>query len=76
MHRQSAQIGATNRQRKNVGFLLPISASFVTPRCLRLDSAKTYENPVRETACRKTDDFPVSVAAALIGRLMAIREMA
>jgi hypothetical protein len=28
--------------------------------CLSPHSAKTYENPVRGTACRKTDDFLVS----------------
>jgi hypothetical protein len=34
------------------------------------DSCKTYGNPVRRTACRKTDEFPVLVTGALIGGLM------
>jgi hypothetical protein len=57
-----------------VGFLRPISARFVRSGSLSLDSAKTYENPVRRTACRKTDEFSVPVTAALIGGLMAIPE--
>jgi transposase len=35
------------------------------------DSAKTEGNPARGTAYRKTDDFPVPVTAALIGRFVA-----
>jgi len=37
------------------------------------DSAKTYENPGRETACRKMDEFPVPVTPALIGRFFGVR---
>ena|ERR1700730_6375773 len=38
-------------------------------------SAKTYGNPVCGTECRKTDEFPVPVTAALIGRFSAWREI-
>jgi hypothetical protein len=55
---------------KNVRILPPIAGRFVRSRSLRPDSVKTYENPAREPACRKTNDFPASVAAALIGPLM------
>jgi|SRR5580704_14145538 hypothetical protein len=40
------------------------------------DSAETYENPARGTACRKTCEFPVRAKASLIGRLMTITENA
>jgi len=38
--------------------LPPISGRFIRSRSLRTDSAKTYENPARGTACRNTDEFP------------------
>jgi hypothetical protein len=56
---------------ENVRILSPISHRFVRSRSPRPDSAKTYENPVRGAACRNTDEFPVPVTAALIGRLIA-----
>jgi hypothetical protein len=59
---------------KNVGFLPPSSARFVPSRSLRSDSAKTCGNPVLRTARRKTDEFPVLVAAALIGGWMESTE--
>jgi hypothetical protein len=52
---------------KNVRILPPISGRFIRSRSPRPDSAKTYGNPVHGTACRNTDEFPVPVAAALIG---------
>jgi len=52
---------------KNVRILPTISARFVRSSSLSPHSAKTYENPVRETACRKTDEFPVPARATLIG---------
>jgi hypothetical protein len=51
---------------ENVRILLRISGRFIRTHSLRPHSAKTYENPVRGTACRNTDEFPVPVAAALI----------
>jgi hypothetical protein len=57
-----------------VRILPPISARFVRSRSPRPDSAKTYGNLVLETACRNTDEFPVPVTAALIGRLTGIAE--
>ena len=51
----------------NVRFMPPISGRFVRSHRLRPDSAKTYGDLVLETACRKTDEFPVPVTAALIG---------
>jgi hypothetical protein len=42
--------------------------SALPSRSLSPDSAKTCGNPVRRTARRKTDEFPVPVTAALIGR--------
>jgi hypothetical protein len=65
--RFSAPFGAP----ENVRILPPISERFVRSRRLRPHSAKTYGNPVHGTACRKTDEFPVPIPAALIGRLMA-----
>jgi hypothetical protein len=59
---------------KKVRILPPVSGRFDRSRRSRLDSAKTFRNLVLETACRKTDEFPVPVRAALIGGLMAIPE--
>src|ERR1700676_5416704 len=61
----------TNRMAKKVRILPPISARFVRSGSVSFDSAKTYENPVRGTACRNTDEFPVPVTAALIGPFLA-----
>jgi hypothetical protein len=52
----------------------PISARFAGSRHLCPHSHITNGNPVRRTACRTTDAFPVAVTAALIGGLMANRE--
>jgi hypothetical protein len=60
------------RMPKNVRFLPPISGRLIRSRGPRPDSAKTYGNPVRRTACRKTDEFPVPVTATLIGGLTLI----
>jgi hypothetical protein len=59
-----------------VRILTPISGRFTRSRRLSLDSAKTYEYPARGTACRNTDEFPLPVTAALIGRFTAIPEKA
>jgi len=55
---------------ENVGFLPPISGRFDRFRRPRPHSAKTYGNLVQETACRNTYEFPVPVAAALIGHFL------
>src|SRR5580704_4258215 len=59
---------------KNVRFLPSGSGRFIRFRRLRLDSAKRYENPARKSACRNTDEFPVSVTAALMGRFVTPTE--
>jgi hypothetical protein len=51
-----------------------ISGRLIRSRSLRPDSAKTYENLVCGTACRKTVEFPGPASAALIGRLKAVPE--
>jgi hypothetical protein len=53
---------------EKVRILPSISGRFVRAHRLRPDSAKTYGNPVRRTTCQKTDEFPVAVTAALVGR--------
>ena len=45
--------------------------TFLAGRYAGGDSAKTHENPVRRTTCRKTDEFPVRGTAAFIGRFAA-----
>jgi hypothetical protein len=57
-----------------VRILPPISGRLIRSRRPRPHSAKTYENPVRRTACRNTDEFPVPAAAALIGGLTVMPE--
>jgi hypothetical protein len=59
---------------EKVRIVPPISARVVRSRRLSLDSAKTYEYPARGTVCRNTDEFPVPVTAALIGRFVTIPE--
>jgi hypothetical protein len=61
----------TGRTPKDVRILPPI---FRSRDRRHSDSHKTYGNPEHGTACRKTDDFPGPVTAALNGRLMAFRE--
>jgi hypothetical protein len=65
------QCATQNRVPKTVRILPPISARFIRARRLKPHFAKTYENPVGGTACRKTDEFPAAVTAALIGRFSA-----
>jgi hypothetical protein len=51
--------------------LPPISGRLIRSHGPRPHSAKTYGNLVLETACRKTDEFPVPATTAVIGPLMA-----
>src|SRR5580704_19370660 len=60
------------RMPKNVRFLPPISGRLIRSRGPRPESAKTYGHPVRRTACRQADEFPVPVTATLIGGLTLI----
>jgi hypothetical protein len=59
---------------KIVRILAADFSAFVRSGSLSFDSAKTYENPAGGTACRNTDEFPVPVTAALIGRFLAVSE--
>jgi len=61
---------------KNVRILPPISGRFDRSRVLSPNSAKTDGNSVRRTPCRKTVEFPVPAAAALIGRFLPLAENA
>jgi len=51
-----------------------ISGRFLRYSDLRPDSAKRSGNPARRTAYRNMDDFPVPLAAALIGPSSEFRE--
>jgi hypothetical protein len=57
---------------KNVRISPRATGHFARSRYLRPNSEKTYGNPVRRTACRKTYGFPAFADASLIGRLMAV----
>jgi hypothetical protein len=65
-----------SRSPKTVGFLPPFSGRLIRSRSPRPDSVKTYGNLVHGTAYRNTDEFPMPVTAARIGRLMALPERA
>jgi hypothetical protein len=62
------QSGTRNQLSKNVRILLPISGRLIHSRSPRPDSAKMHGNSVRRIAYRKTDEFPVPVTVAVIGR--------
>jgi hypothetical protein len=61
---------------KKVRFTPRPELIFLIGRRAGRDSGITYEFPARGRQCRNTDEFPVPVTAALIGRLMAFLENA
>jgi hypothetical protein len=50
-----------------VGFLTSLLRRFDRRRPITADSAKTYSNPVHETACQNADEFPVLVTCSVKG---------
>jgi hypothetical protein len=49
---------------------------FIRSRRPKPHSAKTYGNATHGAACRNTDELPVPVATALIGRFVPFAEKA